>query len=158
MTDGCFQPHREFPSFGTRDAAIFFEAWIAAQCFVWPSQSLPEDPKPVIRRQASSRIGNGNFVNIPAAYLGRRSSSDSGFLFRGQFLPAPVTLARSFTSLIGFDRAAMDTHAQLNAWIALQGLADFHRTFHRRFGVVENISAIPSPVTSRISLPSASAF
>jgi hypothetical protein len=41
----------------------------------------------------------------------------------------------------------MDTHAQLNTWIALQRLADFHRRFHRRFGVVEKYQRYP--ITSR---------
>src|SRR6476660_6341930 len=48
---------------------------------------------------------------------------------------------------VSTDRAAMDTHAQLNTWIALQRLADFHRTFHRRFGVVEKYQR--HPITSR---------
>ena len=41
----------------------------------------------------------------------------------------------------------MDTHAQLNTWIALQGLVDFHRRFHRRFGVVDKYQR--HPITSR---------
>src|SRR6476659_1299529 len=48
---------------------------------------------------------------------------------------------------VSTDRAAMDTHAQLKTWIALQGLADFHHTFHRRFGVVEEYQH--HPITSR---------
>ena len=48
---------------------------------------------------------------------------------------------------VSTDRAAMDPHTQLNTWIALQRLADFHRTFHRRFGVVEKYQRYP--ITTR---------
>ena len=49
----------------------------------------------------------------------------------------------------------MDTHAQLNTWIALQRLADFDHTIHRRFGVVEKyqrhpISRQPNQLTFRL--------
>jgi hypothetical protein len=39
------------------------------------------------------------------------------------------------------------TPIAIEYWIALQGLADFHRTFHRRFGVVEKYQRYP--ITSR---------
>jgi len=50
----------------------------------------------------------------------------------------------------------MDAHAQLNTGIDLQRLADFHRTFHRGFGVGEKYqrhpisSRQPNPLTFRL--------
>jgi len=46
----------------------------------------------------------------------------------------------------------------MNLPITLQGLADFHRAFTGASALLENTSAIPSPVESRIMLPSRFGF
>jgi hypothetical protein len=47
----------------TQNSALF---WLLRSAFT----IVPEDPKRAIRQPASYRIGDGNFVNLPAAYFG----------------------------------------------------------------------------------------